>query len=166
MSESVCLNTPEYMLKVKKILFKYADAASITIPTDIIIMSSNISYAIISLEHSKKKLKSLDREMGSIPYNNGWIDDEKTYESTEDKFRDWKMLTNLSNKCINIMVNYVFESLDAKQKMDLMEELNKEKRLLCITSTKTKNNMIIGGKRTRKNRKNRKSHKNRKSRRN
>jgi hypothetical protein len=113
-----------------------------------------------------KKLKGLDRDMESYTYSvysSGWTDDKKSYESTEDRFRDWKMLTNLSNKYINIMVNYVFEFLDAKQKMDLMEKLNKEKRLLCITSTKTKNNMVIGGKRTRKNRKNRK---NRKSRRN
>ena len=82
------------------------------------------------------------------------------YTSTPKKFRDWKRLSHEIDRYVRLMYNFYHETLDIKNRMNLIKALDKAKRVACSTSVKSHNDLHLGGNRTRRARRARGTRKN------
>jgi hypothetical protein len=82
------------------------------------------------------------------------------YTSTAKKFRDWKRLSHEVDRYSRLMYNFYHEGLDIKNRMNLIKEMDRVKRLACSTMVKSHNDLHLGGQRTRRARRSRRTRKN------
>ena len=144
----VCIYTPEYIKDLYDAIY-YPFASKYQVDTHILMNIYFISRHIhdLNLVMTKRFDHVESPSMHKENYNSS-----SEYTSLITKFRDIKRLNALVDKYKNIILNALFEQMDATEKFELMEKLEKIRKIHCIQNMKEQNNINLntkfkGGKR-------------------